>query len=731
MKSLVGFLTEAKKPESQSSSTGSGKGGGGGNNPKPVWMDPNSPEGMKRQAQLDMGSSSYDMWDDTDENIKDPKRKGRRYTDTTSGGPVRTNKPQQKPLGKLYKKGSKTDPKRAGSVRSTPGIERELEAKRRARIDPKTGKATPQGVENYAQNRGGYRRRSIPKADLDQIRKDARRIASDPTSAEYKTIERKINTSDYAGKRAKLATPKELGQIKTDLGKSKTINAKVDVGTTSKAPTNIRTKTTKTPLNTSTRRGKIVNVGSPPTPPPNDPSFRKSVKGPGSSTGYLSKGNLKFSGDDVYNDLKKKIKTTDGRSTNRPKPTPKKFETFRQGNLFGGSNETSSVTQGFRPNDTPDPNIIKKPKNFNPDQGVLDFNQKKPPRKTPKFVGKPSPTNTTVNSKPRSSDYQTRRTPVPTGSKSSSVSQRKGYSIKNDLDALKKLNKKNKVKNIFSGQPSPEPWKPSDAPSVKSRNKVDLDAEFRRKWKTAQEKWKSDGVSPENVSKTKNKFKYDSPSMKKPSIRSYTSPTLKPLNFKPSSSGGGFKPPGGDGTTTKTKSKVTSNYSTPKYKKPSPWKRLKNWRKGGMPGLVPAAFGIAGGIDMAQQQKERGATTSRQIKTGLLSGASDAASWVTASSLANWAFKKRPILKLATQIAGSSYISNQIDKVTSKYYDSPTKAEIKAGKDAETITYEKWRKKNKAFLIPGAGRDKKQSSPSLVGGFAANQSGKLNPNYGK
>ena len=728
MKSLVGFLTEAKKPNPNP--TSSSTGGGSGPIPQNRPLSSAEIELLKKQTQFELGGSSFDWWDETDNNIKEPKRGGRRFTDTTSGGTVRTNKPQQKPLGKLYRNSSKKDPTRAGSVRSTPGLERELEAKRRARINPKTGKATPQGVENYAQNRGGYSRRSIPKADLDQIRKDARRIASDPTSAEYKNIERKINRSDYAGKRAKLATPKELGQIKTDLGKSKTINAKVDVGTTSKAPTTFKRKPTSTvSLNTSTRRGRIANVGSPPVQPPNDPSFRKSVKGPGSSTGYLSRGNIKFSGDDVYNDLKKKIKTTDGRSTNRPKPTPKKFETFRQGNLFGGGNETSSVTQGFRSNNTPDPNIIKQPKNYNPDQGVLDFNQKKPPRRTPKFVGKPSPTNTTVNSKPRSSDYQTRRTPVPTGSKSSPVSQRTGYSTKNDLDALKKLNKKNKVKNIFSGQPSPEPWKPSDTPSVKSRNKVDLDAEFRRKWKTAQEKWKSDGVSPENVSKTKNKFKYDSPSMKKPSIRSYTSPTLKPLNFKPSSSGGGFTPPG-DGPT-KTKSKVTSNYTSPTYKKPSPWKRLKNWRKGGMPGLVPAAFGIAGGIDMAQQQKERGATTSRQIKTGLLSGTSDAASWVTASSLANWAFKKRPILKLATQIAGSSYISNQIDKVTSKYYDSPTKAEIKAGKDAETITYEKWRKKNKAFLIPGAGRDKKQTSPSLVGGFAANQSGKLKPNYGK
>ena len=57
-------------------------------------------------------------------------------------------------------------------------------------------------------------------------------------------------------------------------------------------------------------------------------------------------------GDSNYNKLKQLIKNTDGRSTNRPKPTPKNFETFRQGNLFGGSSETSTnpKNQGFKPN---------------------------------------------------------------------------------------------------------------------------------------------------------------------------------------------------------------------------------------------------------------------------------------------------------------------------------------------------------------------------------------------
>ena len=86
----------------------------------------------------------------------------------------------------------------------------------------------------------------------------SKKLASNPDSVAYKDIENKINTSDYAGKRAKLASADELKKIQSDIKTSKTIDAKVDTGKGSKAPTNIRTKTTKIALNTSTRKGKIT-----------------------------------------------------------------------------------------------------------------------------------------------------------------------------------------------------------------------------------------------------------------------------------------------------------------------------------------------------------------------------------------------------------------------------------------------------------------------------------------
>ena len=741
MKSLVGFLTEAKKPESQSSSTGSGKGGGGNKPLKYSWMDPNSPEGMKRQAQLDIGRSSFDWWDDTDENIKDPKRGGRRFTDTTSGGPVRTNKPQQKPLGKLYRYGSKKDPTRAGSVRSTPGIERELEAKRRARINPKTGKATPQGVENYAQNRGGYSRRSIPKADLDQIRKDARRIASDPTSAEYKTIERKINRSDYAGKRAKLATPKELGQIKTDLGKSKTINAKVDVGTTSKAPTTFKRKPTSTvSLNTSTRRGRIANV-SPPTPPPRDPSFRKSVKGPGSSTGYLSKGNLKFSGDDVYNDLKKKIKTTDGRSTNRPKPTPKKFETFRQGNLFGGSNETSSVTQGFRPNNTPDPNIIKKPKNYNPDQGVLDFNKKKPPVK-------PKPTPVSTGKPPLTNPQSMLRTPRKSTPKFDSA-----YNKKGDANLRKLLGKGKRHDYLRGGGPPQveDPWDPKDYNTKgKSRQTTvdDLDKGFRKKWKEAQDKFKRDNLTkgpsrtPEpEWGKSTGKTPYKGTTIKNPIIRQYTSPTLTPSKTRtpfrtpvgPSGPSGSRTPVGGPTGPTgptgpsRTGPKITRNDTIPKYK-PKPWKAFKGALSRA---VLPATIGTQSYIDTSKAQKERGATKSRQVKTGLLDAGASVASWVGTGKLLDLhpAMRKRKLLKFAIQSLTQPKVSEFVKDTTgiSKYKASQTKVEKEKGIAAQQPSTKKLQKKYPSLVLPTSDQKNLLKKSNFKVNYGFNKSGKYEP----
>ena len=671
MKSLVGFLTEAKKPNPNP--TSSSTGGGGGPIPQNRPLSSAEIERLKRQTQFELGGSSFDWWDETDDNIKDPKRGGRKFDNTTSGGPVRTNKPQQKPLGKLYRYSSKKDPTRAGSVRSTPGLERELEAKRRARINPKTGKATPQGVENYAQNRGGYSRRSIPKADLDQIRKDARRIASDPTSAEYKTIERKINRSDYAGKRGKLATPKELGQIKTDLGKSKTINTKVDVGPTSKAPTTFKKKPTSTvSLNTSTRRGRIVN----PTPP--DPSLRRSVKGPGSSTGYLSKGTLKFSGDSEYNKLKKIIKNTDGRSSNTPPVKPK-------------------------PTLKPTPVSTGKPPLTNP-QSML----RTPRKSTPKFDS--------------------------------------AYNKKGDANLRKLLGKGKRPDYLRGGGPAQvgDPWDPKDynTKGTSRQTTVDnLDKGFRKKWKEAQDKFKrnTQTKAPEpEWGKSTSKTPYKGTTIKNPTIRQYTSPTLTPSTTRtpfrtpvgPSGPSGSRTPVGGTTGTTGpsgTKSKVTRNDTIPKYK-PKPWKTFKGALS---KAFIPATIGAQSYIDTSSAQKQRGATKRRQVKTGLMDAGANVASWIGTGKLLDLhpAMRKRKLLKFALQTVAQPKTSEFVKNITgiSKYKATQTKVEKQKGITAQQPSTKKLQKKYPSLVLPTSDQKNLLKKSNFKVNIGFNKTGKFEP----
>tara|TARA_X000001036_G_scaffold282787_1_gene262658 strand:- start:485 stop:2125 length:1641 start_codon:yes stop_codon:yes gene_type:complete len=167
--------------------------------------------------------------------------------------------PKKGELGKLYKTSTKSDPKRGGSVRTTDKINQELTAKRAARINPKTGKATKKGVENFAINQ--QTKGLSAKGDAGkQAMANAKKIAGNARSKAYKDIANKINTSDYAGKRAKLASTKELDKIAKSIKTSKTINTAVDIGKASKAPTAFSRSLSpsKTSLNTATRKGKVT-----------------------------------------------------------------------------------------------------------------------------------------------------------------------------------------------------------------------------------------------------------------------------------------------------------------------------------------------------------------------------------------------------------------------------------------------------------------------------------------
>jgi len=132
---------------------------------------------------------------------------------------------QKGELGKLYKTNSAADPDRKFRVKTNDKINAELQAKRTARINPTTGKTTQKGVENFAINKltkGLSLKGPVGKEQL----ANAKKLASNPSSPAYKELEKTINTSDYAGKRAKLASTKELDKIANDLKQSQTLHGK-------------------------------------------------------------------------------------------------------------------------------------------------------------------------------------------------------------------------------------------------------------------------------------------------------------------------------------------------------------------------------------------------------------------------------------------------------------------------------------------------------------------------
>ena len=174
----------------------------------------------------------------------------------------------------MYKRQSKT----SVSGKLTPGQidfskSAELASKRKARINPKTGKATQAGVKDFAMNRGGFGRMSgnmsksdfkkmvtgDPKkaASFKKIVTDAERIVKNPKGDEYKKIAKKINTSDYAGKEARKrpAGSKTFAQVKREIdAKEKAYQTKTLPKQKQLAKTNL--------INPQRRAAAIKKVGS-------------------------------------------------------------------------------------------------------------------------------------------------------------------------------------------------------------------------------------------------------------------------------------------------------------------------------------------------------------------------------------------------------------------------------------------------------------------------------------
>ena len=152
--------------------------------------------------------------DGADKPFKTPRSRGGDLLDRLTGRTTRTRS-SAKPAT-AFGKPSGTDPKTGKAMYVPP---KDI-PQRDQRVDPKTGKATQAGVRNYAMSQGGYARsgRNMPKAEFDKIKARADQIASDPTSAEYKKIERKIN-QEYGGRRMRRrpSNAPSFAQVKAEI----------------------------------------------------------------------------------------------------------------------------------------------------------------------------------------------------------------------------------------------------------------------------------------------------------------------------------------------------------------------------------------------------------------------------------------------------------------------------------------------------------------------------------
>ena len=152
--------------------------------------------------------------DGADKPFKTPRSRGGDLLDRLTGRTTRTRS-SAKPAT-AFGKPSGTDPKTGKAMYVPP---KDI-PQRDQRVDPKTGKATQAGVRNYAMSQGGYARsgRNMPKAEFDKIKARADQIASDPTSAEYKKIEKKIN-QEYGGRRMRRrpSNAPSFAQVKAEI----------------------------------------------------------------------------------------------------------------------------------------------------------------------------------------------------------------------------------------------------------------------------------------------------------------------------------------------------------------------------------------------------------------------------------------------------------------------------------------------------------------------------------
>ena len=275
--------------------------------------------------------------DGADKPFKTPRSRGADLLDRLTGRTTRTRS-SAKPAT-AFGKPSGTDPKTGKAMYVPP---KDI-PQRDQRVDPKTGKATQAGVRNYAMSQGGYARsgRDMPKSEFDKVKARADKISSDPTSAEYKKIEKKIN-QEYGGRRMRRrpSNAPSFAQVQAEIDAKeaqktkpqKSAKAVPPKPSPTPTPAPEQSKTVKTPKKSysdfskftqqnmrGASRPKAVATPEPPAQPKAPkPEFGQGVtkpKGGGAKTPGTSTVPVK-------NPISKSLKPTTSPTPSVPKPNP-------------------------------------------------------------------------------------------------------------------------------------------------------------------------------------------------------------------------------------------------------------------------------------------------------------------------------------------------------------------------------------------------------------------------
>ena len=306
--------------------------------------------------------------------------------DTTKGSEVRTNKPKslqgrKELLKRSFNLGNRSDKYKTNKPPTGQQVQQFAKDITGKAADDKSGVGGTKGVgqtkslKGQTLTGGKYKGATpIDKRSAAELRKFAKDASATKNPLSGKTQK---STLKSAAKRVnqKLEDAKKAASKQTKrLNKAQAYTKKINDARIKREANKIIEKLRRVRKNETSGLSSRMSSAS--------EKLKQPIKKPTEKQISAYKNKLQSKGDKVI----EKIRRTNRVGT--PKSTVINTNSSGQTSLFPELEKPPKTkTQGFRANNTTDPNILKKPKNYNPNQTVLDFN-----KKTPKVTKNPQKT---------------------------------------------------------------------------------------------------------------------------------------------------------------------------------------------------------------------------------------------------------------------------------------------------------------------------------------------------